>query len=466
MKRRLMMWMIAVFIPLLLLLSYLMSERSFVLSMEREQARAQVNETLISAQIRQNVGKLGYNQLVQAARQYRSAYAEQGVELIFCYNRMPVGGAALPNRLYENMLSGVRCALLDTLSQPERYAIATPITEQVTLIVLQDVSSLYDLRTELRQTFAIVALAGAAVIALASWLVASGFTRPLRRLTEAVQALAAHEQQKNLLPLRRKDELGALARSFEQMKKAVEQRENALAQEAAARQAMLDALAHEMRTPLCALLGNARLMQADLPDGERRAIAEEMAHEIRRLSEMDEQLMKLMALRSEPLDMAKVEVLPLLSETANRLKGQSNGVTLIVAGENSTITGDGALLSLLADNLTVNALRASATGQTVTLTALADGFCISDNGIGMTQEQLAHIFEPFYKADKARTRRHGGAGLGLTLCRQIAKLHGGKLLVDTEPGKGTSMTFTTSLQAIADSVTPHAVSYHQEVSHP
>ena len=120
MKRRLMLWMIAVFVPLLVALAFLVSERSFTISMEREQERAQMNETLIAAQVRQNVADLGYSQLVQAARQYRSAYAEQGVELIFCYNQLPLGGAALPNRLYERMLSGVRCALLDTHSPPER----------------------------------------------------------------------------------------------------------------------------------------------------------------------------------------------------------------------------------------------------------------------------------------------------------------------------------------------------------
>lgn len=466
MKRRLMLWMIAVFVPLLVALAFLVSERSFTISMEREQERAQMNETLIAAQVRQNVADLGYSQLVQAARQYRSTYAEQGVELIFCYNQLPLGGAALPNRLYERMLSGVRCALLDTLSRPERYAIAEPLTEEVTLIVLHDVSGLYGLRSELRRAFVVAAGLGAAVIALVSWLVASGFTRPIRRLTEAAQALGENRPRRHILPLKRKDELGMLARSFEEMRKAVEQREAALEQEASARQAMLDALAHEMRTPLCALLGNARLMQEELPSAERRMIAEEMAHEIRRLSEMDEQLMKMTRLRNERLETQEVAVLPLLKETANRLRSQAEGVEIKADGQNSVIAGDRALLSLLADNLTVNAIRASGTGQSVRLTALANGFRITDTGIGMTKEQMAHIFEPFYKADKARTRKHGGAGLGLTLCSQIAQLHGGQLTVESEPGKGTSVTFTTSLQPLADSVTPFDVLYPQEVKHP
>ena len=71
----------------------------------------------------------------------------------------------------------------------------------------------------------------------------------------------------------------------------------------------------------------------------------------------------------------------------------------------------------------------------------------------MTAEALKHACEPFWKADKARTRQHGGAGLGLSLCRQIAELHRGTLRFDSEPGKGTRVTFTTSLQVHDDSFT-------------
>ena len=81
------------------------------------------------------------------------------------------------------------------------------------------------------------------------------------------------------------------------------------------------------------------------------------------------------------------------------------------------------------------------------------GFTVEDEGTGMTQETLRHACEPFWKADKARTRRHGGAGLGLSLCQRIAELHRGRLFFDSAPGKGTRVTFTTSLQLPDDSLT-------------
>ena len=101
---------------------------------------------------------------------------------------------------------------------------------------------------------------------------------------------------------------------------------------------------------------------------------------------------------------------------------------------------------LLLRNLVVNAQRAGGEAP-VCVTLHPDGFDVTDCGCGMTEEQLAHAFEPFYKADKARTRGAGGAGLGLSLCRKIARLHRGDVRIESEIGKGTRVCyrFDTSL---------------------
>lgn len=460
MRKRLTLWMIAVFVPLLLLLAFALTEWSFSLSMQREQARAQMTEGLIARQVQQTIAELDYTALNEAARQYRGFYAAQGVELLFLYNDVPIGGAELPSEDYQALLTGGRCAMVDGT----RYAIAEPLTERVTLLTLRDMSDLYTLREQMRRVCLLAALIGTAVVALVSWLLATGFVRPLARLSKAATALGKGELSFAELPTCRKDEIGTLAQSFLQMQAAIAQREQSLRQEAESRQALLDALAHEMRTPLCALLGNARLMQNEtLPISRKNAIAEQMAKEIKRLSDMDTQLMKLTQLRHEPIEQKPLSILAILQDSAERLKEQANGINLVVVGDDATIMGDEALLSLLCDNLAVNALRASQVGQTVTLQALPTGFCVRDAGAGMTEEQLAHACEPFYKADKARTRKAGGAGLGLSLCHRIAELHEGRLVLQSQVGVGTAAIFTTSLQPVADFVTQQAVSFGQEV---
>ena len=298
------------------------------------------------------------------------------------------------------------------------------------------------------------AAAGASVLLTVMTLLLTGIlTRPIRRLTKAADAVAGNTGEQVPLPVERRDEIGTLARAFSRMQEAVGERETELREESESRQALLDALAHEMRTPLTSLLGNARLMQRELPPEDRKRIADSMAGEIRRLTDMDQQLMKLTGLRNEEPEMEAVSVMQILEETAARLREQAAEHMIEIKSEDSVIRGDRELLSLLVNNLAVNAIRASEPGTTVTLTALPDGFSVQDRGIGMTAETLEHACEPFWKADKARTRRNGGAGLGLSLCKRIAELHQGELRFESEPGKGTTVTFTTPLRAVDDSVT-------------
>ena len=464
MKKRMAAWMIALFVPLLAGFFLLFLRQSFTQTLAREQERAQMAEGLIYLQIKDVFDGLTYAQGVETARAYRGLYAAQGVELLFLFNGQPVGGAALPNGQYAELLIGTRAALLDTRSAPATYAIADPLNANWTLLTLRDVSDLYALRDDLRMTALWIVLGAAIVTALLSYALAAWFTAPVKRLRRAADAMRRGAFEPALLPKPTRDEIGALAQAFLEMHGAVEERERHLAREAEGRQRMLDALAHEMRTPLCALLGNARLLQNPAVDADTRfRLAEEMARDVKRLSDMDAQLLKLTELSHDPVERVPVDVLPLLRDTARRVGYQAREVTLAVEGEAAWMTGSRELLSLMADNLALNAVRASRPGRTVTLRSLPDGFAVEDTGIGMTAEQIAHAQEPFYKADPARTRRAGGVGLGLSLCGRIAALHQGALSIVSVPGQGTTVTFTTSLQPDADSVTRCAVSCPQEV---
>lgn len=135
MRKKLTLWMMAVFVPLLLVVAFALTEWSFSLTMEREQNRVQMTESLIARQVQQTIDDLDYTALEEAARQYRSFYAAQGVELLLTYNRSPLGGAQLPSRDYDALLIGQRCAMLDAAFQT--YAVAEPLSQTVTLLVLR-----------------------------------------------------------------------------------------------------------------------------------------------------------------------------------------------------------------------------------------------------------------------------------------------------------------------------------------
>lgn len=467
MKRKLTLCMIMFFVPLIWLFTYSVSEQSFTRSMEQETRRMQMLEAVIHAEIQSAVEGLPYDGLQQIAAKYKSVYDTRQTELILLYNGYTMDRAPLPKGYYDGLLTGARSAMLDARATPEMYVIADPLTDTLTLLLLQDVSSLYALRSQMRQTFLFWGLGGGLAVAGLSLLIAGWFSRPIQQLTRAARQLSQGSAESIPLPLSRRDELGELSRSFQDMREAIQVREAALRLEAAKQQTLLEALAHEMRTPLCALLGNTRLLgNAKVTARQREDVLSRMAHEIKRLANMDEQLLKLVDLQHGEIEKKEVSILALLQDTARRLHPQANGVYIEVQGVDFALPGDEALLSLMADNLAVNALRASSPGQQILLQATTGGFSVVDEGVGMDCEQLAKAFEPFYKGDKSRTRSAGGAGLGLSLCKRVAELHGGILQLRSSPGRGTTAMFTTLLQPVEDSVTPTDVPCLREVNHP
>ena len=121
--------------------------------------------------------------------------------------------------------------------------------------------------------------------------------------------------------------------------------------------------------------------------------------------------------------------------------------------------GDWDLLISMLTNLLDNSCKASAEGGVIYLTIDRGGFCVRDEGEGIAAGDLSRVTEAFYMADKSRSRRQGGAGLGLALCSEIAKLHGAKLEIESEPGRGTVVSvryigeFTERLHSGGDSDT-------------
>lgn len=453
MKKKLTILILVITVPVLFFMAWFISERSFSLSMEREKQRVQMTESIVSRVIQKTMMQAEYINAVAYAQQYHDYYLAQGIELIFCWNSQPIAGAHLPDSKYTGLLQGQRSALLDTENHPEKYAVAEPVNSHLTMILLRDISDLYLLRNNYQSLAFGCAGIASVLLCILAMIFAGILTHPIRNLTHAAQALAKHTGQEIPLPVARRDEIGALAQAFSDMQEAIQTRENKLRDESNSRQALLDALAHEMRTPLTSLLGNARLLQGELPTEERKRIADSMAREIYRLSDMDQQLMKLTTLKHENIESESVSVLSILNDTAERLNQQADGITIEVTGQDSILYGDRELLSLLSDNLTANAIHASEPGMKILLIAESHGFSVQDQGIGMTEETIQRACEPFWKADKARTRSQGGAGLGLSLCQQIAELHQGTLSFDSSPGVGTKVIFTTSIQPVDDSVT-------------
>lgn len=292
-----------------------------------------------------------------------------------------------------------------------------------------------------------------ALFALALYAVLARMYRPLGQVTATARAIAGGDLTVRA-PAARTDEMGELGRSLNEMAGQVQAKLSELQAAADEKQRLIDNLSHEMRTPLTAIGGWAETIQrAELDRDELLEATDTILFESRRVLALSRQLLKLSVLHHEPLETEPVELEALFARVRRAVapKAAQRGVVFALAGVAApgTVQADPVLLESLLINLADNGVKACAPGGRVELSALrAKGrvlLAVTDTGRGMSAETLAHLGQPFYRADKARSRAEGGAGLGLALCFEIARRHGAELKFESIPGRGTraSLVFTT-----------------------
>ena len=432
MRKRIALCMVALVLTLLGPGMALVVSRSFALTMERERARALGEEAAIARALTLETAEGNVGRSTASTLQTR--YGSNELTIYLLQNGETITGEALPTvqKLPELLNTETRATLLDGVS--ERLLIAHALDGEITLLTALDVSPVYALRRELLRSAAALGLIGLALAGALSIWISGVLTRPLSQLADAAAKLADGDYAAPL-PAAKNDEMNALIRAFSRMSAAIDERETALRTQAEERQALIDALAHEMRTPLTAILGGARLLQQSRLSGSQQSeLLDTMAREASRLSTMDERLLLLTRLDHEAPAFAPFDSQAMAREALSVFDG------VRLEGDGAVFVGERELTILLLRNLVVNAQRAGGK-EAVCVTLHPDGFDVTDYGCGMTKEQIARAFEPFYKADKARTRSAGGAGLGLPLCRKIARLHHGKLHMESEIGRGTRVCY-------------------------
>lgn len=238
--------------------------------------------------------------------------------------------------------------------------------------------------------------------------------------------------------------------------------EEKLRAEAASRSktSFLAHLSHDIRTPLNHIIGFADLMRQQTygPLGDARYLGyvEAMKSSGERLLSFFASILELAELESgqKPLKQELFAIDDLLAVTARRFQNQAQraGLTLRVgAVSGARMVGDRFSLERMLSNLVENALRFTPHGGKVTISAFAasDGVVleITDTGIGMSEEQLAMLSQPFAFGDAAFAREHGGAGLGIAIARAIAELSGGRLAIDSRMALGTTVAVSLPLLA-------------------
>ncbi len=291
-------------------------------------------------------------------------------------------------------------------------------------------------------------LAGVLISMLLSvvlYIVLQKLTKPILELNNATKEISDGNYKKRVI-VKGNDELARLGAYFNIMSEKIQQNIESLQKETEIKQRLVDNLAHELRTPLTAISGYAEYMQmANLDEEERYHAVSYIRSETKRLEKLGQVLLLLADVRETNDSMGALSVEKLITTIKKRFM-QSLKEKNITISQNVTATkiyGNYELLEILISNLVENALRASKPGGKIEISTYEENqgliLAITDYGIGMSEENLRHIMEPFYRVDKARSRKHGGIGLGTALCKQIAQKHQATIQYESELELGTTV---------------------------
>lgn len=299
-----------------------------------------------------------------------------------------------------------------------------------------------------RHAFILIGITMLALSGILALLMASRLMRPLRAFTEGARALAAGRYDTRI-PVQSRDELGQLARDFNELAKALAQNERQR------RQWVAD-ISHELRTPLAVMRGELEALQDGVRPLTLQAITSLHADTLR-LGRLVDDLYELSRSDLGALDYHKAPTDPIsvLAEDIDALRHAFVEQSLDLSFENQlaealTISADPDRLSQLYRNLLSNSLHYTDPGGRVRISVQREGnrllIDIEDSAPGVAAEHLPKLFDRLYRVEPSRSRAHGGAGLGLAICRNIAEAHGGTLTAQPSSLGGLWVRLSLPLQ--------------------
>lgn len=265
---------------------------------------------------------------------------------------------------------------------------------------------------------------------------------PLQKLNAGAKQIARGQYDERIAVMR-KDEIGELSDNFNQMAEAVQHRTDQLKEAEWKRTLFMGDLTHELKTPMTAISGYARtLMTVKLSEEDKEEALSYIYEESCRLERLSQKMMNLLLLEDKE-QIKRVEVpAKTLFHNASEACSHSlaeDGIFLECreAGENFLVDAD--LFTEVLINLIDNARKASREGGRIILSASPGVIEVRDFGTGIPEEETKKILEPFYMIDKSRSRKSGGAGLGLAITAMILKKHDCELQIESRVGEGTRM---------------------------
>ena len=328
--------------------------------------------------------------------------------------------------------------------------------ETLELKVRYDVSSVYADRSQQQQMFLVIYYVVVLLGFVTATVLSFAMTGRLHNLTGAVRQIAGGNLDKRC-NLSSQDEFGQLSRDIDIMADKLQENIIRLETDMQRQEAFMGAFAHELKTPMTSIIGYADLLRQDgLDYNKRQRAANYIFTEGQRLEKLSFKLLDLLLLKKDTPEMKPIQLSVFLAEIENALAPalKEKDIRLVCKSDRNKVFMEPDLVKSLLYNLIDNAAKAMDHGGIIAVQGQTiNGGCqftVIDNGRGMAKEELSKITEAFYRVDKARSRKQGGAGLGLALCKEIVALHNGSMKFSSAQGTGTKVVVTLYGKAGAD----------------
>jgi len=289
-------------------------------------------------------------------------------------------------------------------------------------------------------------LIAACVAMIIALVISRILTRPVVSLTRSIQRMGRGDFSVRV-PVTGSGELRRLSETFNTMSEKLEMLDQS-------RNQFVSNASHELKTPLATMkiLLESIIYQPEMDAEMRTEFLTDINKEIDRLNMIIGDLLTLVSMDSKTmrLNRTNFSFADLVSDTVERLKlvlEQRNQEVKLILSDRCEMYADSAKLTQVVYNLLENASKYTQEGGCIRVRLIRSGrdavFTVTDNGPGIPKEDQTHIFDRFYRVDKARSRETGGTGLGLSIVRQMVLMHGGNVSVESEEGNGS--TFTVEL---------------------
>lgn len=309
--------------------------------------------------------------------------------------------------------------------------------------ICKDLTNIYEDRQRLLNQYRMALLVLLMVGGVCIYALSRYMTRPIQNLSQVAGNIASGDYSKRS-HYKAADEIGELAASFNQMADKLVQQMQEKELEAKQKEDFTAAFAHELKTPLTSIIGYADMLSTiSLSEEERLEATLYIYRQGKRLESLSHKLLELVSTEKQQVQYKPVSTKSLEENIRTTMRPifKNKGIKGKITMEKGTIYGDYELLLSLFYNILDNGIKAVETGGFILLkgSKLENGYEIKvvDNGRGIPKQEIERITEAFYMVDKSRSRKEGGAGIGMALCKQIITLHKGSMKIDSNPGEGT-----------------------------